>query len=162
MQGGRTKLQQTNNIYERSLGIELAVADWFGYRANLIVPNVSWGLQIHECDLLVVTKSGYAYEVEIKISKADLKKDLQKRHQHINGKIKRLYFAIPEKLKNEVDLIPERAGIIVVDTYGRCTLFRKAINNSTARRLSDDEKYKVAWLGTMRIWSLKRYKVICW
>ena len=47
--------------------------NFFNYRANLIVPNISWGLGLHECDLLVLTSSGYATEIEIKVSKADLK-----------------------------------------------------------------------------------------
>jgi len=58
--------------------IEILVADYFNYRANLIVPNVSWGLGVHECDILVLTKAGYAWEVEIKTSVADVKADLKK------------------------------------------------------------------------------------
>jgi hypothetical protein len=97
--------------------IEIAVARYFHPRVNLVVPNVSWGMGLHECDLLVITRAGYAYEVEIKISKSDLKKDREKRHCHVSSRISRLYFAIPKELENCIDYVPERAGIISVDYY---------------------------------------------
>ena len=151
--------------------IECAVANHFNYRANLIVPNVHWGMAIHECDLLVVTKAGYAYEVEIKITKADLKKDSEKLHGHQDNRIKYLYFAIPDYLEDSTDLIPERAGIIVVETgplkttkYGgrtytwnrKCRVVRQPILNMLATSFSPDDRYKVARLGALRIWRLKQ------
>jgi hypothetical protein len=64
----------------KAIHVELAVASYFGIRRHLIVPNVSWGLGLrHECDLLIVRESGFAAEVEIKVSKSDLKKDVEKR-----------------------------------------------------------------------------------
>src|SRR5262245_35861210 len=97
-----------------ALEIETIIAYKFGVRRNIIVPNVSWGLGLHECDILIVSQSGYATEVEIKISKYDLKKDLVKGHGHANDKIKYLVFAIPEKIEQHIDLIPAEAGIIVI------------------------------------------------
>lgn len=144
----------------KTLEIEITLASWFGYRQNLIVPNVSWGLNIHECDLFIVSQAGYATEVEIKISKADLKKDADKPHKHQSDLIKNLYFAIPEKLEGCVEYIPERAGIIIVyrlkhhdDLF--CKVLRKPKPNKTARKLTDEERYIVARLGALRIWGLK-------
>ncbi|MBT9170538.1 MAG: hypothetical protein DDT18_00881 [Actinobacteria bacterium] len=94
--------------------IELAVADYFNPRVNLIVPNISWGMFLHECDMLIVTKNNYAYEVEIKTTKSDLVADQKKRHNHSNKKIKKLYFAIPDYLLQYAEYIPDHAGIIVV------------------------------------------------
>ena len=142
-----------------STDIELAVSAYFGYRQNLIVPNISWGLWIHECDLLVVTKAGYAIEIEIKISRADIKKDALKRHGHVDKRLKCLYFAIPEKLKSCIDLIPERAGVFIVKEkrpgWLICNLERKPVLNKEARKLTPEEQFKVAHLGAMRIWELK-------
>lgn len=46
--------------------IELAVAQVFGIRNNIIVPNVSWGFfATHEADLVIINKTGYMTEVEI-------------------------------------------------------------------------------------------------
>lgn len=59
-----------------TLEIETAIAMKLDIRKHIIVPNISWGAGLHECDLLVINKSGYATEIEIKISKSDLKKRL--------------------------------------------------------------------------------------
>lgn len=147
-----------------TLEIENRVASFFDWRQNIIVPNVSWGINIHECDLLIIRKSGCGIEVEIKISKADLKKDGEKRHGHFdfNHRIKELWFAIPDYLQDYIDLIPERAGILVLDKcldYGyhiNLKILRKPKINMKARKFTDQEILKVAHLGTMRIWNLKR------
>ncbi len=148
-----------------TIEIEARLAGHFNYRQNLIVPNVSWGMDIHECDLLIVSKSGYATEVEIKISKADLKKDAFKKHNHEDrfNRIKRFYFAIPESLSNCIEFIPERAGIIVLSrseidgvNYIYCKVLRAARVNNTCRKFTEQERFNIARLGTMRIWSLKR------
>ncbi len=149
----------------KALDIEIAVARYFNTRVNLIVPNISWGLFIHECDLLIITKNNYAYEVEIKVSKADLIKDQKKRHSHNNEKIKKLYFAIPDYLLKYQQHIPEQAGILVIkkvrynDDYNDDTrLFCEQIREAKVKseyRFTDDEKFNVARLGTMRIWNLK-------
>lgn len=137
----------------------MAVARYFNTRQNLIVPNISWGMFLHECDMLVVTKAGYAYEIEIKVSKSDLKADMFKKHGHNSRKIKRLYFAIPEELINAIEYIPERAGIIVVKPangyyYGRCYKIREAAVVGDYKFTAED-RLKVAMLGTMRMWNLK-------
>lgn len=141
--------------------IEIAVARHFGYRQHLIVPNVSWGMGLHECDVLILSSLGYATEVEIKISASDLKKDTRKRHGHVDSqnRIKKLYFAIPEKLMDYADAIPERAGILVYKYFngrGYVEEIRPARQNMRARPLTDDERYNMARLGAMRIWSLKQ------
>ena len=140
--------------------MECQLARYLGYRRNLIVPNVEWGMGVHECDLFVVTAAGYVWEVEIKVSKYDLIKDKEKWHGHRSNKIRRLYFAIPSYLQEQVEHIPERAGIIVVApkeerAWLRCKTIREATENRTAPKLTDDERYKVARLGALRIWRLK-------
>lgn len=138
--------------------MESCVANFFGITQNLIVPNISWGLGIHECDLLIISKSGYATEVEIKISLADLIKDKKKWHNHDSPKIKYLYFAIPDYLEKNIKHIPEHAGILTVNTSTTrfiCSVLRKPeINNKY--KFSDREMYKAARLGAIRVWSLKR------
>lgn len=140
----------------KSLDIELAVASHFGTSNNLIVPNISWGFLDYECDLLVVTKSNYAWEIEIKVSRADIIRDKNKRHRHESRKIKFLYFAIPDYLLNCIEHIPDRAGIIVVDSeFKTCRTERHPLMWKNYK-LSDAEKYQIARLGTLRIWGLKR------
>ena len=66
-----------------SLEMEVALSKFFNPRQNIIVPNISWGMGgHHECDLMVLTQCNFAYEVEIKVSAADLKADAKKTHAH--------------------------------------------------------------------------------
>lgn len=147
-----------------SFDIEISLADYFGIRQNFIVPNVSYGLNLHEVDLLVVSKSGYCTEVEIKISVQDLKADLKKEHGHRSNKIKYFYFAVPEELKDKaLDLIPERAGLIIVKAHTiniyeptYCQIVKSPIVNNEARALTQEELVKLGHLSAMRMWNLKR------
>lgn len=141
-----------------SFEIEIAVARYFNPRVNICVPNVSWGLGLHEVDLLILTKNGYAYEVEIKTTKSDLRADLKKHHGHHHYKISRLYFAIPYELQCSADLIPRRAGILIVDNHDSdmpwCQCVRQADVNHNYQ-FTAAERMALARLGTMRIWTLK-------
>ena len=145
------------------LDMELRLAQWFGFVQNIIVPNVSWGMKLHECDLLIMSKKGYLTEVEIKTSLSDLKNDIKKRHEHNDEKIKNLYFAIPEKLEKHIAYIPSHAGIIVLhekqiynDVYRKgIKEIRKPYSWIKVLPLSNEEQFQLARLGTMRIWMLK-------
>jgi hypothetical protein len=123
----------------------------------MMVPNVSWGLilGLHECDILRVTDSRYAHEIEIKISKADLIADKKKRHGHSHELLRTLTFAIPEDLYGPCyEHIPSHAGILTVDEYGRCTEQRKPMIDKGARKLTEKEYLKVGKLASMRIWKM--------
>jgi hypothetical protein len=145
--------------------IEYAISVRFGIRKNIIVPNISWGLFIHECDLLIVRPSGHAIEVEIKRSISDLKKDFDKGHGHKDKRIKQFYYAIPDVLYDKAKvLIPKDCGIIVINKHkdynvNIADIVREAKINKDSLPLTDKEIFKVAKLGTMRIWNLK-YKLI--
>ena len=65
-------METTRDIHE----IEKDIARYFGIRENIIVPNVSWGFfKTHEADMIIINKSGYMTEVEIKRSYADFLAD---------------------------------------------------------------------------------------
>ncbi len=145
--------------------MEIALSQFLRYRVNLIVPNVGWGMNMHECDLLVVSKAGYLTEIEIKITRADLRRDLKKRHLHKSPRIKRLFFALPDYLESCQHMVPERAGIILVSAADRastypyscgCRRIRAAVTNKAAGKITDYDRYKIARLGALRIWDLKR------
>jgi len=155
-----------------ALEIEMAVAEHFNYRQNIIVPNVSWGLFIShmEADMIIVRPSGWAIEIEIKISKGDIKRDQKKWHRlrsNIDGirneMIRQTYFAIPDGLK--IEDIPEWSGILKVkkveDKYHKTPRWvvsceRSAKIYKLARKLKTEEINKLLHLGCMRIWSLKK------
>lgn len=138
--------------------MEVCIAKYFNPRVNTIVPNISWGIQMHECDILVVTPAGMCTEIEIKRSRADLLHDFKKHHGHKDRRIGKMYYAIPESLYEKCkDLIPEDSGILVIWKHpkGWVCSSRKEANSKRARKLTEKEILKVARLGTMRIWNLK-------
>lgn len=143
--------------YETCGEIEIAIAKYFNTRINMIIPNVSWGIWglNHECDLFILTKTGWAYEVEIKVSKSDLKADLKKNHSHSSKLLRKLYFAIPKKLELHIDLIPEHAGILVVHAGGFVSKIREARLNEKAIKITNEHRIKLGQLAAMRIWNLK-------
>ena len=148
----------------KTIEVELAVAQYFNPRQNIVVPNVSWGFKgMHECDLFVLSKAGYASEIEIKVSKSDLMADKKKKHGHVSKYIKNLFFAIPEKLYTEeiISHIPERAGILMVKDHIWCGVhtvkkMRDPVSSKTPYKLSQSERMGIMRLATMRTWTLKK------
>jgi len=146
--------------------MEVAVANLIGYRQNTIVPNVSWGMGFrHECDMLVLDKDNRFTEVEIKVSKSDLKADFKKAHGHSSKIISRLVYAVPrDLLDSALELVPPNCGIIVVDDYERygklyyvAKWHRITRHDKQKSKPSDKQIRKFMELGCMRIWSLKAH-----
>ena len=157
----------------KTIEIEVALMNHLNIRTNIIVPNVSWAFNamhegkhgifsrsLHECDLLVLSKSNYATEIEIKISKNDLLKDKEKKHKHDHNLIKYLYFAVPKSLKElALEKIPKRSGLYVIYQNKKRIIIkceRKAIINKESIRWSDKQRYHLAHIGAMRIYNLKK------
>jgi len=156
-----------------TIEMEVAIMQNLNIRRNLCVPNVSWGISdsvkarqggdgaLHECDLLYLTPSDYATEIEIKVEKGDLLREKEKKHTHNHRYISRLYYAVPENIKHIAeDNIPPHAGLIVVskdkytDAYSVETV-RECIPNKEAHKWTAEERYALARLGTLRILGLK-------
>ena len=148
--------------------MEICLSEYFNARINTIVPNISWGMGMHEVDLLVLTPAGYAYEIEIKISKVDLLADLKKRHGHRSTKISKLYFAIPDYLQCSADRIPKHAGILIIsevekyswlkdnaETFLKVECVRDP-QNKGRYKFTEKERINMLRLGAMRIWTLKK------
>lgn len=149
--------------------IEFWLAKEFNYRQNIVVPNVSWGMGLHECDLLVLRASGFAVEVEIKRSLSDLKADSKKNHIHASVKVRELWFAIPVEVYDKgAEFVPERAGILTFErrdfrfSGGKTKegllirRRREAKINAAARKFTDKERQQLLRLAHMRIWAMKR------
>lgn len=104
---------------------------WFRWAGEkYVVPNIQlrWG----EADILLVRRSGYAEEFEIKVTKADFLADVQKtaKHEHLRqsfeagkmgpgklfwnssgGNINRFSYVLPESLGIEPEDVPVYAGL---------------------------------------------------
>jgi len=84
-----------------------------------------------ECDALVINKSEYLIECEVKISRADFKKDFAKVEKHLRlqdkgcfDKPNRFYYVCPENLI-KVEEIPSYAGLFYVK-YGTLEKIKEA------------------------------------
>lgn len=154
-----------------TLEAEITLMEMFDIRRNLIVPCITdmSFLVKFETDLLILSESGYATGVEIKVSKADLKNDLKKKHIKnlgtktlIRGRttkewyyknLKYFYYAVPNKLIEETkSQIPNFAGIIDLD---KRKIVRKPKTLFTTK-WTEKMRYSLARLGSMRILNLKR------
>jgi len=135
----------------------------FYFRQHYVVPNVHWGLGFnHELDLLSVSMHTLiGTEIEIKVSKGDLKRDLEKEHHHFDKRIRQLYFAGPRTLEGAFhEYVPADAGIITVipqvvcgRTKYYCSIRRNAKVNKNFSPFKPDEVFQLLRLGNMRYWS---------
>lgn len=144
--------------------IELAIAQAFGVRNNIIVPNVSWGFfATHEADLVIINKTGYMTEVEIKRSWQDFLNDFKKHTTHDEGKVMWKYFAVPQSLCEKAwqylcDNGHRDWGVIQYTESGGAWVVHSPNNihdKIASKKLFLEEKLAIARLGCMRIWSLK-------
>ena len=102
-----------------------------------------------ESDVLKITKSGYAYEFEIKISRGDFKNDFKhkkKKHLLLENKENKakmpnyFYYVVPEDLITE-DEVPEYAGLIYVHAtvIGNSRIYYHFQEVKTAPKLHDNK-----------------------
>lgn len=135
--------------------LELGVYKLFeegNYQA--LIPRVQRKFKIHECDIIVVTKDDYIYEIELKVSVSDCKRDREKEHEHrdIYNRLKYQYFAVPTSILEDcIDHIPERFGIIAIDNETlEGTFIRKAEMNKKHRKISKGELINLLTTGCKR------------
>lgn len=138
----------------------------FCRRRWVVVPNVSWGWGLnHEADLIAVSQSGWADEIEIKIDAGDLRNDYvkEKWSRPFDDRIKRFWFAVPELLLEiATALVRPEHGIIVAKPGSKATaslpiarVVRRAQPRKTARKVTNQELCKLLHLGVMRYWDLR-------
>lgn len=150
----------------KTIELEVAMLRALNYRANLIVPNVYWGIPglYYETDLVRLTPSGWATEFELKVSKQDILRDKKKVFAHRSRLFKQLFFVVPIELKEYALIhIPERAGLYTVSTnkWGGYVVdrVRDAKINANAIKWDDDLRFKLARLGALRVLGLKENNI---
>ena len=150
--------------------IHLALRDsgLWNKRTDIMIPNLSWGLLPYEADFVVLSKSGYLTEVEIKRSWEDFKADFKKKHDHNAEQVYYFYYCVPDSIVAKVKefLIEkyhgkcpailsynEEGGLCVVSGFG--TRYAACLSTNVKRRkLFLEEQLTVARLGQLRYWSL--------
>jgi hypothetical protein len=138
----------------------------FYIRSHYVVPEVGDGLGFnHRLDLLsIAMNSRIGTEIEIKVSKSDLKRDREKEHSHYDERIRQLYFAGPIELEEAFkEFAPPEAGIITVfhkGNYWQCVVRRRPKPRKSYKPFTEKEIFALLRLGNMRYWSLfaKQFK----
>lgn len=149
----------------------------------VLVDNCNW--TGHECDVLAVTTDLRIIDVEVKISRADLKADARKdkwwhrQWGHYNPatqrydtpppvarvwppKVWKHYYALPADIwKPElIDCLPSAAsGVLLLKDAGgdvRVTCWRRATPNRDAARLEAAQVMDIARLANLRMWDAYR------
>lgn len=121
---------------------------------------MSWGLLNHEADMIIMSKSGYVTEIEIKRSLSDFKADFRKKHDHSDKLVSQLYYAVPaciyEKCMELLKGNKREAGILTYNEKGSVSYAITAPTlHSNRRKLFLEEQFQLARLGSMRAWALK-------
>lgn len=133
-------------------------------RAVLAVPNCNWTGS--ECDLLVVEpRSLRIIDVEIKISRADLRQDLAKDKWWVTRPWSRRralpvrrewpqhawkhYYVVPAAIWTDelYAAIPEASGVLALDSRYRFHVLRKALPNRKALPISAADAIDIARLA---------------
>ena len=74
---------------------------YFNIRTDVAIPNLSWSLLNYEADLIIMNKTGYITEFEIKRSFEDLKHEFTKRHFHNSELIYSFYYVLPKTIEEK-------------------------------------------------------------
>lgn len=156
-----------------------ALNEFFQRKHLIIVPETYW--TGYECDLLIVTPEMRIIDVEIKISRADFRKDYSKdkwfhhwdydidgewnnrsqdlrRRRELPQRVWKHYFAIPKELwKPEmVDELPSKScGVILLSELGSkvfCECARKATPDKNAEKIGPEAAIDLGRLASLRMW----------
>ncbi len=171
----RVKLIEEERWSEALIGKTLAHG-LLNNRSVLAVPCCGWAG--HEADLLVIEPGLRIIDVEIKISRSDLKADLKKdkwwtsrpwsRHRGYGerkrrewpDKVWKHYYAMPHEIWDDklLDFMPANSGILLltrrpgglpISIYPR----RRAKPNREAKPISPADCIDIARLAGLRMWS---------
>lgn len=146
------------------------------------VPNTT-GAVGWEADLLLLHPSGWVWEIEIKVSVADFRREFRTKeakhkvlseglfekrgsygyiHTKKNKHVQKFFFAIPKEVYDKLreEDFPEYAGVIVVDpayadSWGRlrAKIVRRAKNLPGAEKAGSAFRIRLLELAHARLWS---------
>lgn len=147
----------------------------FERRHLVMLPNCNW--TGHECDLLVVTKDLRIIDVEVKISRADLRVDAKKSkwweqmawRNDSSGqrrlwppKVWKHYYALPNELWRDdlYDAMSPASGVLLLtqgaDGHVFVTCARRAKPDIGAYRVTPEAAIDIARLANLRYWDQVR------
>lgn len=164
---------------EKMIARELAMYV-FNRKYLMVIPQCNWTGE--ECDMLCVTENLRIIDIEIKISRADLKRDMdkdkwyhrwdwrkdgpwtgpvdnsQRRVREWPVKVWKHYYAMPYELwKPELmEFIHPNSGVILLrqsDTgIVSASIKKRAVPNRLAKKLTPEDAIDIARLASLRMW----------
>lgn len=148
--------------------IEHSVLRWFDApRRNKFIKNLSYGLLKHECDVVIVSKSKYLTEIEIKRSFSDFLADFKKKHHHDDDcRIKNFYYCLPESIvdkamavlreKVEDKTLKQLPAVLRYNEKAQLSLVKDSgsplLHHPNLRPLTEEEYAKLLELNTFRLY----------
>ena len=142
--------------------IQLRLYNYLAYRLHHdhITPN-SCTVFAWECDIISVTKSGYAQEFEIKRTLADYRADFNKKRKHKwlkanHGNIPSRFWYVINGFDLRPDDVPEYAGLIKIDGSGiwNAIDIKKRAPKLSGKKLEQRKINKLDETAYWRMWSL--------
>jgi hypothetical protein len=137
--GRKSSINKIKRDNSKSKNIEAAMCMYLYEKSHSPITTHFTGMGLMECDVLSISKADYIYEYEIKISRADFKKDfIKEKHTHIiNEKYTRtrkgalvyllpnyFNFVTPKDLIS-IDEVPDYAGLIYMNEDSSFTIVKK-------------------------------------
>jgi len=137
--GRKSSINKIKRDNSGSKNIEAAMCMYLYEKSHSPITTHFTGMGLMECDVLSISKADYIYEYEIKISRADFKKDfIKEKHTHIiNEKYTRtrkgelvyllpnyFNFVTPRDLIS-IDEVPDYAGLIYMNEDSSFTIVKK-------------------------------------
>lgn len=168
---------------EKTIGLMLQHTDSIGQKL-IVIPNCHW--TGHEADLLVVDYKHRLIDIEIKISRSDLKADAAKDKWWVRRtwsrraasalrrdwppQVWKHYYALPAAIWADSlaeTLASPKSGILLLEEptpmrpNGRIKVKRRAVPNRAAKPVSPGDCLDMARLANLRMWdAIKRLRGI--
>ena len=157
---------------------EMIISNEVSLRNEIAIPNLSWGMLPYEADLVVINKTGYMREYEIKRSLQDLKADFKKKCYHNAEQVYQFFYVLPISIKDKaLELFRmHQTDDAYINVFGQSTEYYEALpavifyNDDghiaertrfsghlcgTHRKLFLEEKLTITRLLSIRYWKLR-------
>lgn len=149
--GRKASVNKVKRDNSKSKNIESALCMYLYEKSHSPVTTRFTGMGLAECDCISISKADFIYEYEIKISRADFKKDFSKiKHTNIinenytKTKMGETFYLLPNYFNFvtprdliKLEEVPDYAGLIFMDDDGSFEVMRKPklLHNTKANTL---------------------------
>ena len=134
--------------------VMFALARALGPYQQILIPEADFGGGI--CDLLAISRAGYATEYEVKVSLSDWNADQHKDKWKSQNRrfVKRFVYAIAPQLEHKIpDWLTPDMGVVTVDRLHSIRVIRTGTNNNEAVKVPDVALQRLLHNCYSRLWT---------